>query len=455
MTAMTGKDGSLELPILHSVRRSRVGRKLALVLGALIVALPVVLLLVPWQQTVSGSGRVVARDPRQRTQTIPAPVTGRLVKLHVQEGTRVQAGDPLVELEDQDPGYFLRLRQQLEFAQDKVDQAHESLEFYQQKVNSLRREKDSADRKARAELGAAIEKVAQAREDVLAKEAEVELDKRPNYQRQRDLLAQGNVAEKTFQSAEAALRAAEAQVRAARAKVDEALSEEQSKMAAIDEIDAKFDGSISAGEAEVRAATQKLREAQTELTNKQSDVNRQATQNVVAPTAGTVLVIHGAGSQDLISRGAPLIEFVPIADELVVELFMRGIDAPLVRDGRKARLQFEGWPAVQSPGWPSVAIGTFAGQVLLVDAQARIDGSVRVLVGPDPDSDSKWPERPFLRQGVRATGWVQLETVSVGYELWRQLNAFPPERAMAGPAKAGTGPAGAEAKSSTKEGTSK
>jgi adhesin transport system membrane fusion protein len=31
-----------------------------------------------------------------------------------------------------------------------------------------------------------------------------------------------------------------------------------------------------------------------------------------------------------------------------------------------------------------------------------------------------------MRQGVRAVGWVLLDEVSLGFELWRQLNGFPP-----------------------------
>ena len=31
-----------------------------------------------------------------------------------------------------------------------------------------------------------------------------------------------------------------------------------------------------------------------------------------------------------------------------------------------------------------------------------------------------------MRQGVRANGWVMLSRVRLGYEIWRQLNGFPP-----------------------------
>jgi hypothetical protein len=108
-----------------------------------------------------------------------------------------------------------------------------------------------------------------------------------------------------------------------------------------------------------------------------------------------------------------------------VELWVAGRDGPLISSGRKVRLQFEGWPAVQFVGWPSVAVGTFGGVVEFVDALADESGRYRVVVSPDPD-DLPWPDNRWLRQGVRANGWVLLERVRLGFELWRQINGFPP-----------------------------
>jgi hypothetical protein len=112
---------------------------------------------------------------------------------------------------------------------------------------------------------------------------------------------------------------------------------------------------------------------------------------------------------------------------IVTELLIDGNDLPLVRRGDKVRLQFEGWPAAQFVGWPSVAVGTFGGRVYLVDPTADDKGRFRILIEPDPD-DQPWPDQNYLRQGVRAQGWVLLERVSLGWELWRQLNGFPPVR---------------------------
>ena len=64
-------------------------------------------------------------------------------------------------------------------------------------------------------------------------------------------------------------------------------------------------------------------------------------------------------------------------------------------------------------------------------------GKFRILVAPD-ESDEAWPDARYLRQGVRANGWVLLQTVPVWYELWRQFNGFPPAIAKPEAGKAGT-----------------
>ena len=110
--------------------------------------------------------------------------------------------------------------------------------------------------------------------------------------------------------------------------------------------------------------------------------------------------------------------------EQATEIWIDGNDVPLVTPGRKVRVQFEGWPAVQFSGWPSVAVGTFPGLVKFVDARADSDGRFRVVVVPEGD---KWPENQFLRQGARTNAWILLNKVSVGFEIWRKLNGFPPK----------------------------
>jgi hypothetical protein len=109
-----------------------------------------------------------------------------------------------------------------------------------------------------------------------------------------------------------------------------------------------------------------------------------------------------------------------------VQVWLDGNDAPLVEAGRHVRLQFEGWPAIQFSGWPSVAVGTFGGTVVSVDMVDNGKGKFRCQILPDSTETVKWPEERFLRQGVRANGWVLLEQVPLWFEVWRKLNGFPP-----------------------------
>ena len=70
------------------------------------------------------------------------------------------------------------------------------------------------------------------------------------------------------------------------------------------------------------------------------------------------------------------------------------------------------------------AAGTFGGEVALIDSADDGSGRFRILV--TPDKDEPWPTGMYLRQGVRVNGWVLLDQVKLGYELWRRFNGFPP-----------------------------
>jgi len=125
-----------------------------------------------------------------------------------------------------------------------------------------------------------------------------------------------------------------------------------------------------------------------------------------------------------VKAGTVLAVLVPDTEVRAVELYVSGNDLPLLAIGRPVRLQFEGWPAVQFSGWPSVAVGTFGGTVGVIDASDDGTGNFRILVFPD--SGMSWPSGLYLRQGVRVVGWVLLDSVRLGWELWRQFNGFPP-----------------------------
>ncbi|MEW9799408.1 efflux RND transporter periplasmic adaptor subunit [Alteromonas sp. CYL-A6] len=184
---------------------------------------------------------------------------------------------------------------------------------------------------------------------------------------------------------------------------------------------------------EVEAAQIRVQELKAKAAKSEADINsvsmalsRQATQTKVAPTDGTIVGLVAGGGSTFVKEGDVLARFIPSGVERTVRISVSGLDAPLVQPGAKARLQFEGWPVIQFSGWPGTAVGTFGGEVVYVEPVADANGQFQVWIKPDND-DLPWPNENSVRLGSRVKAWVLLEEVRLGYEMWRQLNNFPPK----------------------------
>ena len=185
--------------------------------------------------------------------------------------------------------------------------------------------------------------------------------------------------------------------------------------------------------AKIDADIQKLR-------IEQSNVGQRATQQVVrSPAAGRIVRLLQVGAGATVKAGDVLAVLAPETTDRAVELMVTDNDVALLHEGLPVRIQFAGWPALQFSGWPSAAVGTFAGRVAVIDAVDDGTANYRVVVKPDVEAikakkEDPWPRADLLRPGAEATGWILLGEVSLGYELWRQFNAFSPtvDRPMAG-----------------------
>ena len=412
-------------PALRLARTSRRARSLAKFLLVLLILAIAALGFAPWQQSVAGNGQVVAYAPLFRQQTVQAPTSGRIVRWNerVGDNTRVKAGEFILEIEDLDPNLLEQLRAQEWAAQQKLKYAGSAGDAYDAKVRAYT---EARVRKLEAVdqlIGAARQKVRAAEQELEALQAALwqeELD----YQRQKRLADKGLASGLERQVAERKFREASAKVEKARADVAAAQNELAAKMAERGEQEQKTQADIDAARAELGKARGEVAIATKDLADIQVKVARQESQIVRAPRDGFVLRLLVAPGAEMVKQGDPLFVLVPDTADRAVELWVDGNDAPLITPGRHVRLQFEGWPAVQFTGWPSVAVGTFGGTVANVDATDSGSGRFRILVRPD--NPAEWPSERYLRQGVRANGWVLLNEVTLGYELWRKMNGFPP-----------------------------
>ena len=229
---------------------------------------------------------------------------------------------------------------------------------------------------------------------------------------------------------------------------DRAHAEWMNAQAELQRVEPDGKSKIQSTRASLESARSDLESAEQSLQSLDIQINQTQRQMVVAPRDGIVQQIQVTEGTYLKEK-SPLCTIIPETSRHLAEVYVKGNDMPLLRSrqvdeegriiqkGSPVRLQFEGWPAVQFMGWPSVARGTFGGEVILIDPAGDTTGMFRVLVAPDPEvgapwandpsiGEDGWPSSRWLRQGVRANGWILLRRVPLWFELWRQMNGFPP-----------------------------
>ena len=418
---------------LHAIAVPKSQKILSRVLLALLVTLALALTITPWQQNVQGSGRVIAFHPEERPQNIDAPVEGRIAKWYVVEGSKVKKGDPIVDLSDNDPAILERLAQERTATVSTVAAGQRRVQAIEDRIRGLELTLKTGVSAAKARVQMAIDRVAAAEQSLEAAKSALTTAKL-QIERQRGLAAKGLTSTRNVELAELDFQQKTADVERATASLNAAKNEKLSLESELQRVDADSQSRIDEAWSSHASAASDVAKAQAEVTKVEVRLARQSTQRITAPIDGTVFRVIGRQSGELLKSGDQICVLVPNANNNVVELFMNGNDTPLIAPGRSVRLQFEGWPALQFVGWPSVAVGTFGGRVLLVDSTDNGQGKFRVLVEADP-TDEPWPGQNYLRQGVRANGWVLLNQVPLGYELWRQFNGFPPSVAQSEPGK--------------------
>lgn len=483
MIPHTSRPTSTLLPAHRLAQTPRFTRRLSRLLLLALVALPFLLLGVPWTQTVHGTGRALAFNPVQRPQFIVSPIEGRIKKWHVVEGDRVRAGQRIVEMIDNDPNLENRLLDEERAIIDRMRAAEGRVRDIEARIRNLESSRDLAIAVQTSILRQEQARVQAAEQDLI--EAQAALDAaEPNYRRQKELFENprgGLASRRDLELALQGLETAQAKLKAARARVDLAKAAEKAALDNLSKVEADTSAMINLERASMRSGEAEVAATRRDKAQIETRIARQRAQYVDAPTDGVVFRLLANAEQGgiLVKPGERLAVLVPdiketavipaaaasevigpmglvmgaspgdggvvlatavamlMAEEseltpecyptIVAELSIDGNDLPLVHKGDRVRLQFEGWPAVQFVGWPSVAVGTFGGKVYLVDPTADEKGRFRILVEQDPN-DIPWPQQDFLRQGARAQGWVLLNEVTLGWEFWRQLNGFPPAR---------------------------
>lgn len=416
-------------PPLQMVRTGRVVRWFARVTFVCLFVSVIALFFVPWQQTARGTGIVVALDPQERAQQVLSAVKGVIsyVKPGLREGSFVEKDELLLRVTPFATDGVAQLDTQIAATEAKKAAVESSRDVAIQAAELQESSGRSMAQSLNQDYQAAKNKWEQAKNEEAAMRAEL-VDKNNQLKIAEDVIAKGIISREELITKRQAAETQYQKLLKAENAVEEAysnlLSKEEEIVAKKQEITIKN----QAARNKVFEEESKLQGILKELSEVQVKRGEQNRLEVRAPRAGYIQEWFGLEGSDAIKEGDQLFLIVPKATELAVEMKINGNDMPLVHEGDRVRLQFEGWPAVQFVGWPSVAIGTFGGKVNRVFPTDDSKGNFRIVVTPDNhfDRENGWPDDRYLRQGVRANGWVLLREVSLGYEIWRQLNGFPP-----------------------------
>lgn len=397
----------------------------------LIVA-TVLIMFLPWVQNFRAKGKVTALDPASRPQTVHSTIPGRVEEWYVFEGDTVQAGDTIAFLSEIKPEYLDpdivgRTAQTRSAKQSGAAGYLQKAEALAQQAANTRQERDLKLETTRNKLQQSRLYVETLRADLAQQGTEVEI---ADYQLRRiDSLYERGLKSLTDREGKV-LKAQEARAKliGIQNKLDQAVTDVAQAELAIRNVAPEYAGKLAKIESDRQSALTDYYTALgdvAKLENQETNYRiRQGFNYVEAPQNGIIAKVLTPGLGETVKEGEAVVSILPQTFRPAVEMYVEPFNLPLVRQGEEVRFLFDGWPAVVFSGWPGLSYGTFIGEIRAIDNIIDAEGRYRVLVAPSDESRS-WPDA--LRPGSGAEGVALLNTVPVWYELWRQLNAFPPD----------------------------
>lgn len=419
-----------QLYSLRTLKTPGIGRTVAKVL-MVITGIFILFLFLPWQQNIRGTGKLTALSPKNRPQMVQSAIAGRITDWHISEGDFVNKGDTLLtitEIKDKyfDPNLVPRIEEQLEAKKNSAAAKNNKVGALRKQIAALEKTLVAKNAQAENKLKQAALKLEADSLNFLAEQ--VANDNAASvFERNKARYEAGNITLTKFQDIESKYQMSEAKVLKAENEWLQRKADLANAELELASIEATYADKISKAQSDLNGTISALNETLAEVSKMENELTnikiRQSQYQIIAPQSGYVVKAIKVGIGETIKEGDAVVTILPDADDMAVEMYVKAMDIPLISPGKKVRVEFDGWPALQFSGWPSVSVGTFGGVVATVDRVQSYNGMFRILVKPDPDGEH-WPE--LLRMGSGIKGWVMLNNVPVWYEIWRQMNGFPP-----------------------------
>jgi len=390
-------------------------------------------LFLPWQQNIEGVGQVNALTPQDRPQEVQTAISGRISQWRVREGDFVNQGDTLVvltEIKDDyfDPEFLKRLEEQVGAKEDGIDATKSKVEALDRQINAL-------ESSLTFKLSQARNKYQQTAMKVVSDSANLGAQQIGLYIAQRQFKSFDSlfyakpvalISQTDWERRNKSLQEEQAKLISSQNKWSISKSEYVNAAIELSAVEAEYSDKISKAQSDKSSSIGYLADSKGELSKIKNKYANMVIRNnqyyILAPQSGYIVKTLKSGIGETIKDTDAICTIQPATPAIAAEVYIRAMDVPLIEKGRQVRLEFDGWPSLQVSGWPSVAVGTFGGVIQVIDYVDSKEGKYRILI--TPDKDSPWPSQ--LRVGSGVYAWVMLNDVPVWYEVWRQLNGFPP-----------------------------
>lgn len=406
----------------------RVGKKLFLTILFMIL----IVLLLPWTQNIRSVGYVTALRPDVRPQTIQSVIDGRIDKWYVKEGMFVKKGDTILKLSEVkaeyfDPNLVSRTKNQLQSKSSAVTSYEKKITALENQIQSLLNMRVMKIQQLTNKLQQTKLKLQADSNEYLAAKINFQTAE-VQYKRGEELYKQGLRSLTDMENRRVKMQEAQAKMIAAENKYLATLNELNIVEIELNNVDNEYQEKISKAESDKFATISALFDAMANVSKMEIDLAnysiRSSMYYVIAPQSGYITKAIKTGIGETVKQGEEIITLMPADYQLAVEMYIDPLDYVLIDTGASVRIQFDGWPAFIFSGWPGLTFGTFGGKVVAKDRFASQNGKFRILVAPDT-SEHPWPKELAVGGGARCL--ALLKTVPIWYELWRQINGFPPE----------------------------
>ena len=392
----------------------------------------VFIMFLPWTQNIKTQGNVNTLFQEQRPQKLNSPIPGRIIKWYVKNGDVVKKGDTILQISEVKDDYLDPLL--VERTQEQVQAKKGVREYYNAKISTTENQIAAITAAKDLKLNQIKIKIAQLQNKLKAEQAELtavnnelkiaqdQLNRQNKmYEeglvsltqlQQRNVSYQNALAKKT--SAENKLTQTQQEIAAQNIEQNAVIQEYTEKLS-------KTEGDRFQSMGQVAGSTGDIAKLENQVATYKV---RKGLYYILATQDGQITQLTKAGIGEIVKDAETIGIIVPKKIDYIAEIYVKPVDLPLIRENQKVMLIFDGFPAIVFSGWPNSSYGTFSGKIIAIENSISENGLFKAIVAEDK-TQKRWP--PNMKIGTGASGIAILNDVPIWYEIWRNINGFPPD----------------------------